>query len=140
MVYWLFPPNIRCLQLFITPLFKALEIDSQYGLFEIPKNELDVFVKEVKNDLTAGLSVSLPYKRVMMNYMSDISDNAKKIGAINTVVNSGGVLHGYNTDFTGSNNALIEVARDLKGKEVVILGAGGAARAVIYGLLKIGKL
>ncbi|MFA7685248.1 MAG: shikimate dehydrogenase [Candidatus Gracilibacteria bacterium] len=118
--------------------FKALSIDAQYGLFEIPENELDDFVKRLKSDLIAGLSVSLPYKEVMIDHMSEIDDDAKKIGAINTVVNRDGILCGYNTDFIGSNKALKEAVGELKGKKVVILGAGGAARAVIYGLLKEG--
>jgi len=118
--------------------FKALNIDAQYGLFEIPENELDDFVKQVKTDLIAGLSVSLPYKEVMINHLSEINEDAKKIGAINTVINRSGALYWYNTDFIGSNMALEEAIGNLKGKRVVILGAGGAARAIIYGLLKKG--
>lgn len=118
--------------------FKFLNIDAQFGIFEIPENELDEFMRQVKNDPIYGLSVSLPYKETVMNYLSFIDDDAKKIGAVNTVVNNGGVLSGYNTDFIGSIKALEEVVGNLKSKNVIILGAGGASRAVIYGLLKAG--
>lgn len=120
--------------------FKALGLDAQYGVFGIPENELDNFMKQVKNDPISGLSVSLPYKEVMMNHMNVIDDDAKKIGAVNAVVNIGGVLYGYNTDFIGSNMALEESVGGLKGKKVVVIGAGGAARAIIYGLLKSGAM
>lgn len=118
--------------------FKALNIDAQFGIFEIPENELDDFMHQVKDGLADGLSVSLPYKEVMMNHVTQISEDAKKIGAVNTVVNRSGTLYGYNTDFLGSNQALKEVIGELNGKQFVILGAGGATRAVIYGLLKEG--
>jgi shikimate dehydrogenase len=116
--------------------FKAIGFDAQYGVFEIPENELDNFMKQVENDPISGLSVSLPYKEVMLNHMNTVDEDAKKIGAVNTVVNNGGILHGYNTDFIGSNKALEQSVGNLEGKNVVIIGAGGAARAVIYGLLK----
>lgn len=118
--------------------FRELGIDAQYGSFEIPENGLDDFMKTVKHEPIHGLSVSLPYKETVMNYINEIDDDAKKIGAVNTVVNRGGFLYGYNTDFLGSNLALKEELGDLNGKEIVVVGAGGAARAVVYGLLKEG--
>lgn len=118
--------------------FKALGIDAQYRLFDIPENKLPDFMEQVKNEPILGLSVSLPYKQTIMDYMDEIYDDVRKIGAVNTVVNQGGFLHGYNVDFIGSNQALEEVCGDLNGKCIAILGAGGAARAICYGLLKEG--
>jgi shikimate dehydrogenase len=118
--------------------FKAIDTDSQFGFFEIPENELGDFMDRMKAGKVSGLSVSLPYKEMILNYMDQVSEDAKKIGAVNTVVNRDGVFYGYNTDFVGSSQALKEAVGDLKNKQVVILGAGGAARAVIYGLLKEG--
>lgn len=118
--------------------FKALGIDAQYGLFEIPENELADFMKQVRHEPISGLSVSLPYKQVILEYLDEIHEDARKIGAVNTVMNNGGFLHGYNVDFIGAIRALEEVCGSLKGKRVTVLGAGGAARAICYGLLKEG--
>src|SRR3989338_5066305 len=119
--------------------FKALALDAEYGVFEVPENELPAFMEQVKHEPIDGFSVSLPYKEVMLNYMNEVDEDARKIGAVNTVVNRGGVLYGYNTDFIGSNRALEEVCGDLNDRKAVVLGAGGAARAIIYGLLKEGS-
>lgn len=116
--------------------FKALKIDAQYGLFELKDEELSAFIKQVKNDYISGFSVSLPHKESIIKYLNVVDEDAQKIGAVNTVINEGEILHGYNTDFVGSNQALKEIVGGLSGKKVVILGAGGATRAVIYGLLK----
>ena len=118
--------------------FKAMGMDAQYGLFNIPENQIPEFMEQVKHDPLSGLSVSLPYKQLVMNYMNKVDEDAEKIGAVNTVVNKGGFLYGYNADYLGSNQALTEAAGSLRDKKVVILGAGGAARAVVYGLLKEG--
>lgn len=118
--------------------FKALGIDAQYGVFEIPDTELSGFIENVRHEKVSGLSVSLPYKEDILRYLDVIDEDAKKIGAVNTVVNKGGFLYGYNTDFVGAVEALKEVFSDTKKVNAVIFGAGGAARAVIYGILKNG--
>jgi shikimate dehydrogenase len=118
--------------------FKEFGIDGQYDVFEIPKDELDEFIKRVRVEPIFGLSVSSPYKQEIMRYLDEISDDAREISAVNTVVNKNGVLYGDNTDFIGSTMALEEVVGDLKNKTCVVLGAGGAALAIAYGLLKKG--
>lgn len=116
--------------------FKSCGIDAQYGVFEISENGLDVFFKQVKDDPIYGLSVSLPYKEVVSKYMNVVDEDARAIGAINTVANRGGILYGYNTDCVGCVAAIKEIMPSLKDKRVVVIGAGGASRAIIYGLLK----
>lgn len=118
--------------------FKALGIDARYDVFEIPENELDAFIKKVKNEPISGLSVTAPYKDDVIKYLDKIDDDAKKIGAVNTVMNRDGVLIGYNTDFIGATEALKETVGPLKDKKVVIVGAGGASKAIVYGLRKEG--
>jgi len=118
--------------------FKELNINAQYGVFEIPESDFDEFIKYLKSKPIYGLSVSLPYKEKIISFLHELDENAKKIGAVNTVLNKNGVLYGYNTDFIGSNMAMIEVCGNLNGKKAVVMGAGGASRAVIYGLLKEG--
>lgn len=118
--------------------FKALNLDAKYGLFELKAQYLGEFFKEVKRMPIHGISVSLPYKEKVIEFLDEISDDSARIGAVNTVVNRGGKLYGENTDHTGAIAALREQAKTLKGAKVVLIGAGGAARAVAYGLLKEG--
>jgi shikimate dehydrogenase len=114
--------------------FKNLGIDAEYGIFEISESGLENFLKDARKNLS-GLSVSLPYKERVLKFMDFVDDDAKKIGAVNTVKIDNGRLFGYNTDFIGAVKALREGAGKLSGKRVVVVGAGGASRAIIYGLL-----
>ncbi|MBI2611144.1 shikimate dehydrogenase [Candidatus Gottesmanbacteria bacterium] len=82
-----------------------------------------------------GTSVTIPYKLEVMKYLDKIDAVAKEIGAVNTIVNDDGKLTGYNTDWIGAVKAL-EEKTNLKGKRIAILGTGGAARAIAYGLKK----
>jgi shikimate dehydrogenase len=84
-----------------------------------------------------GLSVTIPHKVAIMDLLDEIDDMAVKIGAVNTVVNQDGKLLGYNTDCLGAINALLEKT-EIKGKNVVMIGAGGAARAAGFGILAEG--
>lgn len=118
--------------------FKAAHIDAEYLIFEIPEEELKAFINKVRHEPISGFSVSLPYKEEMMNFVDEIDEDSKKIGAVNTILNKDGKLYGYNTDFIGSNKSLKEAVGELHGKKIVILGAGGVSRAICYGVLKEG--
>ena len=118
--------------------FKESGIDAQYGVFDIGELELPAFMETVKHEPINGLSVSLPYKENVMDYLDEIDEDARAIGAVNTVLNKGGFLHGYNTDYLGSARALKDACGSLKGKKVVVMGAGGAVRGIVYGLIKEG--
>jgi len=82
--------------------------------------------------------VSMPHKLVVMQYLEEIDETAERIGAVNTVLNDGGHLTGYNTDWTGAVGAL-EKKIEIAGKRTVVVGAGGAARAIVYGLVRKGS-
>lgn len=85
-----------------------------------------------------GINVTIPHKTEIMQYLDEIDEDAKIIGAVNTVVNTDGHLKGYNTDVIGSIEAMYNHGVTIEGKNVVLFGAGGAARAIIWGLLKAG--
>lgn len=85
-----------------------------------------------------GWNVTIPHKQAIMALLDEIDADAQAIGAVNTVVNDEGSLKGYNTDVTGFLLPLREQGLELAGREAAVLGAGGAARAVLYGLLKSG--
>lgn len=96
-----------------------------YEIVEVPKTGLASFMK--KRDF-CGINVTIPYKETVMKYLDVIDDHAKMIGAVNTVINRGGKLYGYNTDFEGFCGLAIHAGIELKDKKVLILGNGGTAK------------
>lgn len=109
--------------------------DYEYELKEIPKDKLEEFM--TNRDFRA-INVTIPYKEAVIPYLYYIDDAAKKIGAVNTIVNKDGRLYGYNTDFYGMSMLIAHAGIDLQGKKVAILGTGGTsktAKAVAEALL-----
>lgn len=100
-------------------------IDYTYELCEIPEEKLDEFMK--KSDFKA-INVTIPYKEKVIPHLAFISDEAKQIGAVNTIINKNGVLYGYNTDFYGMKMLIEKVGINIKNKTVAILGSGGTSK------------
>lgn len=98
--------------------------DYGYELREVKREELGAFMTE---RAFSGINVTIPYKKSVMDYLDVISDDAKKIGAVNTVVNRDGKLYGYNTDFYGLKALLIHNGVSVRNKKVLILGSGGTS-------------
>ncbi|MFH0868171.1 MAG: shikimate dehydrogenase [Candidatus Woesearchaeota archaeon] len=118
-------------------MFKKNKLNSIYLNFQV--DDLEEFIKNFSSSLS-GFSVTMPHKQKIIEYLDKIDPIAEKIGAVNTAVNNNGKLTGYNTDITGAIKA-IEVKTKIKNKNVTILGAGGAARAIAVGIIeKGGKL
>lgn len=100
----------------------------EYRLFEVEKNELENFIKHGEWD---GINVTIPYKKTVMSYLDEISENAQKIGSVNTVVRrSDGTLFGDNTDYYGFLYTVKRSGINFDGKKVLVLGTGGASLAV----------
>ena len=99
--------------------------DYKYRLFERAPEELDAFFADRS---WTGVNVTIPYKQAVMPYLDEISESAKRIGAVNTIVNRGGRLIGDNTDFPGMLALARHAGVDMKGKKVLILGTGGASK------------
>ncbi len=119
--------------------YEALEIDDQFVFVasRVKIEEIESVVKAVRVMNIRGLTCTIPHKIEVMKYLDKIDPIAEKIGAVNTVVNNGGVLEGYNTDYLGVLTPL-EKMIDLKGKKVALIGAGGAARAAAYAVTSKG--
>ena len=117
---------------------KASKINGIYAAFKTKTaKEAAKMIKELN---IAGASITIPHKTDIIKYVDKIGDTAKKIGAVNTVINENGLLFGTNTDAGGAIKALADHT-EIENKKIAILGAGGAARAVIYGIkLKKGKI
>lgn len=112
--------------------FKAAGIDATFEAFDVEPKKLKDFFKEYGE--VEGLAVSMPHKETIAQYLDGIDDTAKAIGAVNTIYTKNGKRFGTNTDARGFLRAIKEVMPDLCGKRVLIVGAGGAARAIIYAL------
>lgn len=112
--------------------FKALEIDASYKTFDVEPEDLGNFMEKARSDIS-GLSVTIPHKVEIIKYLDKIDERAKKIGAVNTIKNKNGILKGSNKDIDGAMQALEEVT-EISNKNILVLGAGGAARAIVYGL------
>ncbi|MDY3095162.1 MAG: shikimate kinase [Eubacteriales bacterium] len=106
----------------------ALIADYDYRLFEIDEDELPRFFQE--RDFS-GINVTIPYKQAVIPFLDEISDEAKKIGAVNTIVKKEGKLFGFNTDFFGMRALIKSTGLDLENKTVLILGTGGTSKTAV---------
>ena len=103
----------------------GLLADYTYELIELQEEEIGPFF--AKKDFEA-INVTIPYKETVIPYLDQISDIAKKIGAVNTIVNKNGKLYGYNTDFHGMTALIKKIGLVLGGKKLLILGTGGTSK------------
>jgi len=114
--------------------FRALGVAATYELFPLKEDELGKFFANLKKTDSPifGLNVTVPYKEKVIPYLDSLSPYAKKVAAVNTIViTEGRKLIGYNTDGPGFLTHITELGFKPQGKRIVILGAGGAARAVL---------
>lgn len=115
--------------------FNLTNIEGAYKLFEVEKENLSKAVEGLKALKIKGANVTIPYKVEIMQYLDFISDEAKKIKAVNTICLKDGKLYGYNTDYFGFGNIIKKNNIDINGKTAMVLGNGGACKAVITYLL-----
>jgi shikimate dehydrogenase len=113
----------------------AMGLPGMYVPFQV--QNLPLAVQGLRGLDIEGVSVTLPFKTEIMDYLDDVDDEALRIGAVNTLICRDGRLTGHNTDWRGLIRSMKEQF-EIKGKTVVILGAGGTARAALYGVVKEG--
>lgn len=112
--------------------FKALGLNYVYVPFKVNKEDLSSAVKAIKAMNIRGVNVTIPHKVNIIPLLDEIDPLAREIGAVNVLVNNTGKLTGYNTDAEGFLHVLLEHSVEPEDKNVVILGAGGAARAIAF--------
>lgn len=110
---------------------QALEIDAVYLAFELGEDRLVQAIESIRTLEMLGANLSMPHKMAAVPMMDELSEAAKLVGAINTIVNENGKLIGYTTDGTGFMRSLQDQEIDIIGKKMTIIGAGGAATAII---------
>jgi len=118
--------------------FRELGLDYVYVTFPVREGELGTAVTGMKALSIQGVNVTVPHKVAVVPLLDELDPLAQKIGAVNTVVNDDGCLRGSNTDAGGFLQPLLERGIDPRGRRVVLLGAGGAARAVSFILAERG--
>ena len=109
--------------------FEKTAVNGVYLAWEIEAEDLEATVANIRRYDMFGINLSMPYKQEVIQYLDELDPSARLIGAVNTVVNENGTLIGYNTDGKGFFKSLPSFA--IQGKKMTILGAGGAATAII---------
>ena len=119
--------------------FDALGLDYVYVAFPVKPDDIACAVDAMRALSFAGANITIPHKEAVLSLLDGLDPEAERIGAVNTIVNSGGKLVGYNTDSRGYlESRKEETAFEPEGKTIIVLGAGGAARAIVYGLAEKG--
>ena len=128
----------------ISPVFQqaaldAIGFDGVYRAWDVAPDEVGQFVGGLRAAGTLGINVTVPHKEAVIPFLDEVDDWASTAGAVNTIVNRDGRLTGHNTDGIGFLRALREGADfEPRGREVLVLGAGGSARGVVYALARAG--
>lgn len=119
--------------------FKQLGMNGYYHAFDVPEDKLKEAVDALRLFNISGFNVTIPHKVTIMEFLDEIDEEALMIGAVNTVVNIEGRLIGYNTDGRGYLTSLLtKVNKPLKDSNVLVIGAGGAARGIVTALANDG--
>lgn len=119
-----------------TAAFKKLNLEYDYGVMDVNPEMLPNLIASLRTLNFRGANVTIPYKEKVIPLIDEVSEEAKMIGAVNTIVNNNGRLVGYNTDAYGILISLTPYAEAIKNNNVVIFGAGGASRATVYAVSK----
>lgn len=110
--------------------------DFVYTGFHVKSEDVASAISGIKALGIKGINVTAPHKIAVMDYIDEISDDAKKLGAVNTIVNRDGKLYGYNTDSEGFYMALIHAGIDPKGAKILVLGAGGVVKPTLMRIIQ----
>lgn len=109
--------------------------DYPYALFEVEPEGLDTFFR---SNPFSGINVTIPYKKSVISYCDQLTDCAKKVGAVNTIVRRDGKLIGHNTDYFGFQSMVLKMSLSLQGQKVLVLGSGGASVTAVAVLKEMG--
>ena len=116
--------------------YRELEMECTYIAYRVIQGDLVTGIESLKKIKIAGFNVTIPHKIEMLRYLDNVDENCKKIGAVNTVLNDDGILRGFNTDMDGFLEPIKRKEINVKNSKILLLGAGGAARAIVTGFQK----
>ncbi|MYD65907.1 MAG: shikimate dehydrogenase, partial [Chloroflexi bacterium] len=112
----------------------ALGVDARYEAWDVAPGEVAAAVERLRGEGVLGANVTVPHKVELLRRADEVDALARQVGAVNTIVPRDGRLHGANTDVAGVLRTLADAGVDVAGAEVVLIGAGGAARAVVVAM------
>ncbi len=118
---------------------KENNIDAIYEKKQIEKADIKKIISEIKNDKIEGINVTVPFKKLVIPFLDEITVLAQETQSVNTIYKKAGKTIGDNTDVGGFKHALEHIKYDVKGKKIFILGAGGVAPSIILALKKMGS-
>lgn len=118
--------------------FKELGMEAKFETVDLAPENLENVMKQLRSGELSGVVATMPYKTPSIDFLDTASEEVTLLHAVNVILSREGKLHGYNTDWMGAIGAVKTVEPELKGKHILVLGAGGAARAAAYGLKKEG--
>ncbi len=116
-------------------VFRRLSLDARYQAQDTPAEGLAEVARRLRQGDLVGINITLPHKTAFMAHLDEVAPDAAPVGAVNCVVVDGGKLIGHNTDVTGIGYAIRQAGFQVRGRSVLIMGAGGAARAAMAALL-----
>tara|TARA_Y100001958_G_C21098441_1_gene449212 strand:+ start:149 stop:949 length:801 start_codon:yes stop_codon:yes gene_type:complete len=119
---------------------KEYNIDATYDKIKLNDNQIESFVKDIRDQKIAGCNVTVPFKKEVIPFLDKLSIEAKETQSVNTIVFENGNLVGHNTDIVGFEKAIKTLNFNFNGKEVLILGAGGVVSSIIFALKKMDVL
>ena len=112
-------------------------IDATYDKIKLEVHEIKNFIQEIKEQKIAGCNVTVPFKKTVIPFLDRLSPEAEQTQSVNTITYDNGDLVGHNTDIAGFDSAIKKLDFSLKGKKVMILGAGGVVPSIIFALQKM---
>ena len=116
---------------------KQNNINAVYEKIKLEENEIENFISKIKNQEISGCNVTVPFKKVVIQYLDKLSLEAEQTQSVNTIVFDKGNLVGHNTDIVGFDKAIKTLNFSMKNKRVLILGAGGVVPSIIFALKKM---
>ena len=113
-------------------------INALYDKIKLNENDLENFIKDIRQQKITGCNVTVPFKQAVIPFLDKLSLEAKQTRSVNTIIFNDGSLVGHNTDIVGFTKAIQGLSFNLRGKKVLILGAGGVVPSIIFALNKMG--
>ena len=117
---------------------KENNINALYDKIKLNENDLENFIKDIRQQKITGCNVTVPFKQAVIPFLDKLSPEAKQTRSVNTIIFNDGSLVGHNTDIVGFTKAIQGLSFNLRGKKVLILGAGGVVPSIIFALNKMG--
>lgn len=118
--------------------FEEEGVEARFETHDVLPEDFPAVMEKLKSGELSGIVATMPYKTPSIDYLDEASEDVNAVNAVNIILNRDGKLYGYNTDWVGAVGAIHSKLPDVKDLSVLILGAGGAARAAAYGLQKEG--